>query len=459
MSETSLKLYKHKKQLFNQCLNFLNSDFQTSQKFHQKNEKNWHYFDNIVHLREFRNTNLMKNTLVKEDGIWKLNKIKVRSQVTKNVNFLFSLDDFQYQLNKNNFRLKTQSNNNSRLKEYHEIYNSRRKLSLFYGYFSTKKLKKLMNQAKKYPGYFAKNFFSLLEQRLDVALYRSGLTPSVIAARQLCLHGKVKLNSHICTMSNVVLKPGDIVSVDLQYLNERNQQNLIENNKLTYTQIKTTHSNYSHLIPKNQEIKVMKNLIIGSNCIRIISKSKIENHQKLRFDLFLRFLSASLRSKLSKRMRNRLQLKYNILTNSSTNVTELFLKLRHLKKPKFLLKTSNLNNTRKNNQKNILISQNSLSNNLTRINLKNNVIVDNLKNNIVFHFLNQFSQSSLLRKKSLLYSFQNNLISSNLKKRGTLPTNLEISSKVGTFVYLFAPQRIQLPFILNIDTLKKLLRI
>ncbi|MBJ6361731.1 hypothetical protein JFN88_10560, partial [Paenibacillus sp. MAHUQ-46] len=33
--------------------------------------------------------------------------------------------------------------------------------------------------------------------------------------------------------------------------------------------------------------------------------------------------------------------------------------------------------------------------------------------------------------------------------------NLEIAKSINAFIYLYSPQRIQLPFLLNIDTLKK----
>lgn len=487
MSEISLnsKLKQHEKQLFNKCLNFINLE-QTNSSLkastNSKNDKNWHYLENLMHLREYRNANLMKNTLVKENGIWKINKSKVRSQATKDINFLFSSDHFQYQnqINKNSFRFKNQSNAISRPKEFNDIYNTRKKLSLFYGYFTTRKLKELITKAQKYPGYFSKNFFSLLEQRIDVSLYRSGFAPSIMAARQLCLHGKVKLNSQICTKSNTALKPGDIVSLDPKYNILNKNTNITSHFNLNTIKF----LNYQKNTNRTYYNRAIKNLIIGSTTVSIISKTRVEPSNKLRFDLILRLLTGSLRSRISKRLRNKLTLKSDYNFNLNQNIHEIFLKLKVIKKPKILYTLRNsqfraFKNRKKLNKVNTttqikrfftttrkVTEEKTIT--LTKINTKNSHVQENLKNNIFFHFLAQISQSSLLRKKALLYSLHNNLkqingnysqINTNTQKRSEKPTNLEISKKTSTFVYLFAPQRIKLPFIIDIDTLKKLTRI
>lgn len=463
---------QHQKQLFNKCLDFINLDEQT----HLKADKNWHYFDNLMHLREFRNPNVMKKTLIKENGTWKINKNKVHSQTTKNINFLFSSDQFQYHTKNqshNGFRFKNQSNSIARPKEFNEIYNTRKKLSFFYGYFSTQKIQNLISKAKQYPGYFSKNFFALLEQRLDVALYRSGLVPSIMAARQVCAHGKVQVNSQVCTKSNTALKPGDIVTVEINQ-STINQNKTIElKNELIRILNTIKNSNNSS---KKYYNRTIKNIIIGSSTVSIIANTKIKSQNKLRFNLLLKLLLSSLRSRLAKQSKNTFALKHNSLVNSTKEIHTVLLKLKTIKKPKVLYTLRNIQfraykNRKKfsksvnsNTQIKRLFSTTTKSNikdiTLTQLNNNNSQIQKKLKNNIIFHFLVQYCQSSLLRKKNVIYALKKNinqiLNKSQLFKRSQKPTHLEVSTKTNTFVYLFAPQRIKLPFIIDIDILKKL---
>lgn len=53
-----------------------------------------------------------------------------------------------------------------------------------------------------------------VERRLDVFIFRSCFATSAWQARQLIVHGKVKLNGKKQTNPNVLLNPGDMVSVD-----------------------------------------------------------------------------------------------------------------------------------------------------------------------------------------------------------------------------------------------------
>ncbi|CUA71240.1 hypothetical protein RSOLAG22IIIB_04544 [Rhizoctonia solani] len=53
-----------------------------------------------------------------------------------------------------------------------------------------------------------------VERRLDVFIFRCCFATSAWQARQLIVHGKVKLNGKKQTNPNVLLNPGDMVSVD-----------------------------------------------------------------------------------------------------------------------------------------------------------------------------------------------------------------------------------------------------
>lgn len=105
-------------------------------------------------------------------------------------------------------------------KVFAEILICLRKLKAFYGYIPLKQLNKIFVNAKKAPGYFSKNFFSLIERRLDVVLYRSGYAKNIIAARQACLHSKVLINSKVCNIPSTQLNPGDIISFSSNFIVE-----------------------------------------------------------------------------------------------------------------------------------------------------------------------------------------------------------------------------------------------
>ncbi|RUS23251.1 hypothetical protein BC937DRAFT_89721 [Endogone sp. FLAS-F59071] len=56
--------------------------------------------------------------------------------------------------------------------------------------------------------------FAELERRLDFIVFRSNFAPSIHAARQLCVHGKVTLNGKKMAYPSHRVKDGDIISVD-----------------------------------------------------------------------------------------------------------------------------------------------------------------------------------------------------------------------------------------------------
>ncbi|KAK4054521.1 hypothetical protein OIV83_001015 [Microbotryomycetes sp. JL201] len=60
----------------------------------------------------------------------------------------------------------------------------------------------------------ASMMFSKLERRIDTVVFRCCFAHSVYRARQMVIHGKVKLNGRKVKDANILLKPGDLISVD-----------------------------------------------------------------------------------------------------------------------------------------------------------------------------------------------------------------------------------------------------
>ncbi len=67
-------------------------------------------------------------------------------------------------------------------------------------------------EAERLPGSTPDNLITLLEVRLDNIVYRSGLAPTIYAARQLINHKHIQVNGRTITFPGKALKVGDVVS-------------------------------------------------------------------------------------------------------------------------------------------------------------------------------------------------------------------------------------------------------
>jgi small subunit ribosomal protein S4 len=86
-----------------------------------------------------------------------------------------------------------------------------------------KQLRRFIRDAQK--GDASKNWINQLagrlELRLDNTVFRLGFAPSIMAARQMVSHGHVLVNGKKVSVSSVVLKTGDVVSLqEASYTNQ-----------------------------------------------------------------------------------------------------------------------------------------------------------------------------------------------------------------------------------------------
>jgi ribosomal protein S4 len=105
-------------------------------------------------------------------------------------------------------------------RRYKSVLHNKKRISLFYGGFLLRYLKKQVNlivqDKKKFLKSFLNlnlSFLSLIEKRLDVVLYRSHFVRSVRSAQQLIIHKHIKVNGTIITNKSSTLKPGDVIEV------------------------------------------------------------------------------------------------------------------------------------------------------------------------------------------------------------------------------------------------------
>jgi small subunit ribosomal protein S4 len=78
---------------------------------------------------------------------------------------------------------------------------------------SEKQFRNYVRKALRKPGISGENLLSFLERRLDNIVYRAGFAPTLLAARQLVLHGHILVNRRKVDRPSYLLGEGDVVSI------------------------------------------------------------------------------------------------------------------------------------------------------------------------------------------------------------------------------------------------------
>jgi small subunit ribosomal protein S4 len=90
---------------------------------------------------------------------------------------------------------------------------AKQKLKGYYGNITEKQFSKVYDEASKRKGNTAEIMIGLLEQRLDVVVYRAKFVPTVFSARQFVNHGHVKVNGVRTNIPSFRVKPGDVIEI------------------------------------------------------------------------------------------------------------------------------------------------------------------------------------------------------------------------------------------------------
>jgi ribosomal protein S4 len=110
---------------------------------------------------------------------------------------------------------------------YKNSLNLRRVLRTKNCHIKVSSLYKLYLKARKgNPRYL--RFINLLESRLDVCLFRTGLFTSPISLRQFILHKNVYLNGNLITKPGILLRKDDLVQINFIHLNFDNYDKAVE---------------------------------------------------------------------------------------------------------------------------------------------------------------------------------------------------------------------------------------
>jgi len=90
---------------------------------------------------------------------------------------------------------------------------AKQKLKGYYGDVTEKQFRKVYAEAVRMKGNTAENLIGLLEQRLDMVVYRAKFAPTIWAARQIVNHGHILLNGRRTNIGSARVKAVDVVEV------------------------------------------------------------------------------------------------------------------------------------------------------------------------------------------------------------------------------------------------------
>ena len=100
-----------------------------------------------------------------------------------------------------------------KLSTYGELLIEKQKLKTFYA-VSEKQLRLAYQKAKKGEGLANEKLLRNLELRLDAFIYRSGIAPTIFAAKQFVNHRHIRVDGKIVDRSSYKVKPGQVITVN-----------------------------------------------------------------------------------------------------------------------------------------------------------------------------------------------------------------------------------------------------
>ena len=90
---------------------------------------------------------------------------------------------------------------------------AKQKLKGYYGDVTEKQFRACYIEASRMKGDTGQNLIGLLEQRLDMIVYRAKFAPTVWAARQLVSHGHIRVNGVKCNVASRRVFPGQEITL------------------------------------------------------------------------------------------------------------------------------------------------------------------------------------------------------------------------------------------------------
>ncbi len=100
-----------------------------------------------------------------------------------------------------------------KLSDYGIQLAAKQKLKGYYGEITEKQFRSAYDEASRLKGDTAENLIGLLEQRLDMVVFRLNFVPTIFAARQLVNHGHVLINGKRVKVASYRVRENDSIEV------------------------------------------------------------------------------------------------------------------------------------------------------------------------------------------------------------------------------------------------------
>lgn len=100
-----------------------------------------------------------------------------------------------------------------KVSDYGLHLNAKQLVKNHYGRVTETQFRNIFKLASKMKGNTAENFAGLLEQRLDMVVYRMNFAPTIFAARQLVSHCHVRLNGKKVNIASQRVQVGDVIEI------------------------------------------------------------------------------------------------------------------------------------------------------------------------------------------------------------------------------------------------------
>ena len=101
----------------------------------------------------------------------------------------------------------------SKVSDYGIQLRAKQKLKGYYGDVTEKQFKRTYQEASRMKGDTGQNLIGLLEQRLDMIVYRAKFAPTIFSARQIVSHGHIRVNGVKCNIASRRVFPGDVITL------------------------------------------------------------------------------------------------------------------------------------------------------------------------------------------------------------------------------------------------------
>ncbi|MEM1133341.1 30S ribosomal protein S4 [Alterisphingorhabdus coralli] len=101
----------------------------------------------------------------------------------------------------------------SKLSDFGLQLRAKQKLKGYYGDVTEKQFRRAYGEAAKMKGDTSQNLIGILEQRLDMIVYRAKFAPTIFAARQIVNHGHILVNGEKCNIPSRRIKVGEVIGL------------------------------------------------------------------------------------------------------------------------------------------------------------------------------------------------------------------------------------------------------